>query len=53
MNGSKRPTICFGLIFALKQKNKQRKKEKKIKPYDKKFVVKQYIKSLQVLIAIY
>ena len=40
MEGSKRTTICIGHLSS-STKNKQ--KTKKIPPYDKKFVVQQYI----------
>ena len=45
MEGSIR-TITGTGHFASSTKTEQKKNEKKIQPYDRKFVVKQYIKSV-------
>ena len=44
MEGSKRITTRFGHLSSSSEKSKKTKR--KIQPYDRKFVVKQYIKSL-------
>ena len=46
MEGSKRTTTCFGHLCT--STKKIAKRQKNDKPYERKFVVKQYIKSLCV-----
>ena len=47
MEGYKRTTTRFGHLCS-STKNKQKKKRNKIQPYNRKFVFKQFIKSLKV-----
>ena len=44
MEGSKRTTTRIGHLYS--STTKKAKNQKKIQPYDRKFVVQQYIKSL-------